>query len=141
VDPPELVVGHRDQRVAGPHPERALILPSRAREAGRDSHQQHPLAVVIVLLDGNSMSELLEEPRLGATGFGECARADDLAGSAVADSEHEASAALVGKRNAVLDQILEMKAACGRFKLDVCAFGAVEQCLELGGRRHRSDSL
>ena len=138
VDPAKLVVRHRNERVAGAHPERALVLACRARKSRRYPDQQHPLSIVEVLRHSDALSELFEQSRLGAAGFREGSRADDLAGTRVGDSEHYDATPFVGDGNAVLDEILEVKASGRGLELDTTPFRLGEQIDQIHrGLHHR----
>ena len=59
-----------------------------------------PGTIVEVLRHSDALSELFEQSRLGAAGFREGSRADDLAGTRVGDSEHYDATPFVGDGNA-----------------------------------------
>jgi hypothetical protein len=79
-----------------------------------------------VLLDRNSMMELLEEPRLGTPRFRERACTDDLARPIVGDAQNDRAASLVGESDAVLDQLLEVESSRRRLELDVPSLRLLE---------------
>ena len=136
----KLVVGHRQQRVTGPHPERSLVLPRRSWKAGRHTDEQHPFAVVPILLDGNPLVQLIEEASLRTPRLVEGAGSHDLTGPFIGHAEHKAAAALVGQRDAVLDQLFEMETPGRRLELDAGTFWAFQQSLKFVQRYHRGIS-
>jgi len=131
VDAAELLVGHRHERVARPHPERALVLPGASAQARRRVDDQDSLAIVVVLLDRDPLVQLLVESRLGAPRLGKRRGAHHAPRAAVLDPEHDRAAAFVRESDDVLDQILEMEAASRRLELEPCARGRLQQCGEL----------
>jgi hypothetical protein len=72
------------------------------------------------------MVELVEKPRLGATGLIEGSRADDLAGPSVRDPKHYGATALVCERNAVFNQLLELESAGRGLELYATILGTLE---------------
>ena len=72
-------------------------------------YYQDPLPVVCVLFDRDPLMQLLEQSGLGSTRLRECRRADDASWASVGDAKNDLAATFVGKRDAVLDQFLEMK--------------------------------
>lgn len=100
---------YRHQIIAGPAQIAPAVLPGSARQPAGDMHDQHTLAGALRFLDRDAVTETLVESGLGASRFRESGGADYCAWPAVRDAENDLAAALVGKRNAVVHQFLEVK--------------------------------
>jgi len=135
-----MVVRHRDQCIAGPHPEGATVLPGGPGQTGRHVNDQDQLPVVCVLFYRNPLMQLLEQPGLGSTRLRECSRADDASRAFVSDAKNDLAATCVGEGDAVFDQIFKMKIAPGLFELDTAPLWAGQVGAKLFDRGHAGTS-
>src|SRR5690606_15161502 len=136
----ELLVGHWNQGVPGPHPVGATVIPSGSGRPRRDMYDEHTPALGPDLLQGDPAPDPLVDPRLGATRLGECGGADHLPRTIIGHAQNELAAPFVRYPDTIPHQFVEVVAVPRFLALDACALRRREQCGELFRRGHLGGS-
>ncbi|MFO1272495.1 MAG: hypothetical protein U1F50_12605 [Rubrivivax sp.] len=130
-DGAQAVLRHRHQFVAGAHQVASVhVQRLPARPAGHFEHQHTPFGVLHLVAEHLDLQPFMQATA-GARGQFEGLRAHHLPRRPVGHAQHDAPAAFIGQRGAVLDELVEVEVVAGGLELDVLVlFGQREQRVE-----------
>ena len=119
----------------------SVVLPCRAGQAGWNVDDENARGMIVVFLNGDSMMQAFVETGLCPARFSKRRRADDITGTPIGHTQDNLSAAFVRQGDAVIYQLLKMKAASRGLELKTNSLGFRQPTFKLFERCHARYSV